>query len=393
MRRAFKFRAYPTRPQEGRAVRLLRDHCDLYNAALAERREAWRMHKVSIGYGNQSAQLREIREADPDGQGRHSFTAQQQTLRRLDATFRAFFKRAKATEKDKRRKVGYPRFKPYQRFDQVLFVAGDGARWEPADGGRWAHASLQAVGQLKVKQHRSVQGRVKTLQLKREYRRWYVIVVTEVVVEPLPPSGRAVGVDVGVARFLTTSDGAVVANPRFLDTAQAGISDLQRRMAHARLGSGNRKRLRRALAKEWRKVRNQRRDFHHKTARMLVDTCGVMALEDLNVHNMTASAHGTVAEPGKNVVQKGALNRSILDAGWGQFTSILVAKAESAGRRVVRVDPRCSSVDCHACGSRCSRPRQDTVVCPNCGEQDADLNAARNIATRAGLGSGRALVA
>ena len=97
--------------------------------------------------------------------------------------------------------------------------------------------------------------------------------------------------------------------------------------------------------------------------------------------------------PGRNVAQKAGLNRSILDAGWRQFTSILVAKAESAGRRVVRVDPRYTSLDCHACGSRCARPRQDTVVRPNCGDQDADLNGARNIATRAGLGSGQALVA
>jgi putative transposase len=82
VRRAYKFRAYPTQPQQGRAVRLLADHCDLYNSALMERREAWRARRVSIGYGAQSAQLKEIRRADPDGQGRHSFTAQQQTLRR-----------------------------------------------------------------------------------------------------------------------------------------------------------------------------------------------------------------------------------------------------------------------------------------------------------------------
>jgi transposase len=89
VRRAYKFRAYPTRPQEGRAGRLLADHCDLYNAALMERREAWRMRRVSISYGMQSAQLKEIRTADPDGQGRHSFTAQQQTLRRLNVVFAA----------------------------------------------------------------------------------------------------------------------------------------------------------------------------------------------------------------------------------------------------------------------------------------------------------------
>lgn len=91
MRRAFKFRAYPTRPQEARAVRLLADHCDLYNAALEERREAWRMHRVSISYGMQSAQLKDIRREDPQGQGRHSFTAQQQTLRRLNVVFAAFY--------------------------------------------------------------------------------------------------------------------------------------------------------------------------------------------------------------------------------------------------------------------------------------------------------------
>ena len=401
MKRAYKLRAYPTRPQEGRAVRLLADHCDLYNAALQERREAWRMQRVSVSYGRQSAQLREIRDAEPQGQGRHSFTAQQQTLRRLNTVFAAYFQRVRDAEQarqrarskgenSKERRVGYPRFKPCQRFDQVLFVAGDGAKWEPADGGRWAHASFQAVGRVKVRQHRVVVGRVKTLQLKREHRRWYVIVVTDAEVEPLPPTGRAVGVDVGVARFLTTSDGEVVGNPRFLDAAQQRIADLQRRKERTRPGSGNRRRLRRRLAREWRKVRDRRRDFHHKTARALVDTCDALALEALRVDAMTASASGTVDQPGRNVRQKAGLNRSILDVGWAQFTIILTAKAESAGRRVVRVNPSYTSVTCHTCGARCGRPRQDTVVCPVHGMLDADLNGARNIATRAGLGSGQA---
>jgi putative transposase len=389
VKRAYKLRAYPTRPQQGRAVRLLADHCDLYNAALAERREAWRMRKVSVSYGDQSAQLKAIRAADPGGQGRHSFTAQQQTLRRLNAVFAAYLRRSRDLKRSPRR-IGFPRFKPYHRFDQVMFVAGDGARWEPADPGRRAHATFQAVGRVKIRQHRPVLGRVKTLQLKREGRRWYVIVITEAEPVPLPATGRSVGVDVGVARFLTTSDDEVVANPRFLDAAQERIIDLQRRKARARPGSGNRRRLRRALAKEWRKVRSQRRDFHHKTAHGLVDTCDVLALEDLRVVAMTTSAAGTVEAPGRKVAAKAGLNRSILDAGWGQFTSILVAKAESAGRRVVLVHPAFTSIDCHACGARCTRPRQDTVVCPVHGDLDADLNGARNIATRAGLGSGQA---
>jgi putative transposase len=403
VRRAYKLRAYPTRPQEGRAVRLLADHCDLYNAALQERRDAWRMRNLSVAYGDQSAQLKEIRAADPDGQGRHSFTAQQQTLRRLNVVFAAYFRRIRKTEKARhqagsgenlrQRTVGYPRFKPRQRFDQVLFVAGDGSKWESAEGGRWAHASFQAVGRVKVHQHRPVVGRVKTLQLKREGRRWYVVVVTEMETVLLPTTGREIGVDVGVARFLTTSDGEVVANPRFLKAAQDRIVELQRRKQRARPGSGNRRRLRRALAKEWRKVRNQRRDFHHKTARALVDTCDALALEQLRVAAMTAAAAGSVEHPGRNVAAKAGLNRSILDAGWGQFRSILVAKAESAGRRVVVVSPAFTSIDCHTCGASCGRPRQEIVVCPTHGELDADLNGARNIATRAGLGSGQASAA
>jgi transposase len=87
------------------------------------------------------------------------------------------------------------------------------------------------------------------------------------------------------------------------------------------------------------------------------------------------------------------LNRSILDAGWSQFTSILTAKAARAGRRVVFVNPAYTSIDCHPCGARCTRPSQNVVVCPACGDLDADVNGACNIATRAGLGSGQALIA
>ncbi len=397
MRRAYKFRAYPTRPQEGRAVRLLADHCDLYNAALMERREAWRTRHVSVSYGMQSAQLKDIRKADPDGQGRHSFTAQQQTLRRLSAVFAAFFDRVRAADKaGKESKPGYPRVKPYQRFSQVMFVAGDGAKWQPPGSGKWAYAAFQAVGTVKVRQHRPVPGTVKALQLTREHRRWYVIVITETEPVPLPPAGREVGVDLGVARFLTTSDCQIVANPRFVAAAAQVIAGLQRRKARARPGSGNRKRIRRALAREWRKVRNRRRDFHHKTARALIDQCDVIALEDLNTAGMTKrpAPKPDPAKPGtflpNQARAKAGLNKSVLDAGWAQFTSILTGKAAEAGRRVVLVNPAGTSISCHRCGRRCTRPQQKTVICPVHGVIDADLNGARNIASRAGLGSGQA---
>ena len=383
MRRAYKFRAYPTRRQEQRARALLNAHRHLYNAALEERREAWR-HGVTIRYGDQSAQLTEIRRADPDGQGRWSFTSQQQTLRRLDRAFQGFFQRVRAG-----RRAGYPRFKTAARWDSVDFVDGDGARWRGPEG-RWAGARFHGVGQVKVKAHRPVIGRVKTLRLKREARRWYVIVVAEQQPLPLPATGREIGLDVGVARFATTSDGQVVANPRFLAAIGGELAAAQRGVTRCRSGSGNRRRAKRKLAKLHRTLANQRRDFHHQTARRLIDTCDVIAVEDLAITNMTRSASGTVQAPGRNVAAKAGLNRSILDAGWGQFLAILLAKAEGAGRRVVKVNPRDTSIICCRCGARCARPRQDTVLCPVHGGMDADLNGACNILTRAGLGSGRA---
>ena len=325
VRRAYKFRAYLTRPQEGRAVRLLADHCNLYNGALEERREAWRMRKVSVSYGMQSAQLKDIRKADPKGQGRHSFTAQQQTLRRLSTVFGAFYDRCKVGKTP-----GYPRFKPYSRFDQVRFVAGDGAKWTPAEASGWARAYFQAVGSVKVKQHRTVPGTVKALQIKREHRRWYVIVIAQTEPVPLPTAGREVGVDVGVTRFLTTSDGEIVANPRFLAASAAVITDLQRRTARARPGSGNHRRLRRSLAKEWRKIRNRRRDFHHKTARVLVDSCDLIALEELNIAGMSRRP-----APKPDPVQPGGY----------------AAKRRSGQVRAEQVDPgrRLGSVREHPC--------------------------------------------
>jgi putative transposase len=383
MRRAYKFRAYPTQRQEQRARALLDAHRHLYNAALEERREAWR-HGVTIRYGDQSAQLAEIRRADPDGQGHWSFTSQQQTLRRLDRAFQGFFQRVRAG-----RRAGYPRFKTAARWDSADFVDGDGARWRDMEG-RWAAAYFQGVGQVKVKAHRLVVGRVKTLRLKREARRWYVIVVAEQQPLPLPATGREIGLDLGVARFAATSDGQVVANPRFLAAIAGELAAAQRGVAGCQPGSGNRRRAKRKLAKLHRTLVNQRRDFHHQTARRLIDTCDVIAVEDLAITNMTRSASGTVQAPGRNVAAKAGLNRSILDAGWGQFLAILLAKAEGAGRRVVKVNPRDTSITCCLCGARCARPRQDTVVCPVHGGMDADLNGACNILTRAGLGSGRA---
>jgi putative transposase len=382
VRRAYKFRIYPTTGQASRAAQCLRAHQRMYNAALEERREAWKRRKVSIRYGQQSAQLRDIRAFDAD-QARWSFSSQQATLRRLDQAMAAFYRRCKAGQAP-----GYPRFRALDRWDSVEWPKdGDGCRWKPGIG----RVYLQGVGNVKVHAHRAAEGQVKTITLKREGRRWFVVLsCDDVPARPLPATGRQVGVDVGVARFATTSDGEVIPSPRFARESADELAAAQRALARKKRGSSNRRRARAKVAAVHRRIRDCRADFHHKTARALVRTCDVIALEDLRITNMTRSASGTIAEPGTNVAAKSGLNRSILDAGWGQFAGILAAKAEEAERRIVLVDPRNTSITCHQCGARCTRPRQDTVICPAHGELDADRNGALNIATRAGLGSDRA---
>jgi putative transposase len=383
--RAYKFRIFPTSGQTVRATACLRDHQRLYNAALEERREAWKRRKAGIRYGQQSAQLKDIRGFDPD-QGRWSFSSQQATLRRLDKAMAAFFRRVKAGQAP-----GYPRFKALDRWDSVAWPSdGDGCRWKPGTG----RVYLQGIGHVKVHAHRAAAGRVKTIRLKREGRRWYVVLsCDDVPARPLAPTGRRIGVDVGVARFATTSDGEIIANPGFARSSAAELTLAQQALSRKQRGSANRRRARAKVAAVHRGIGNRRADFHHKTARALVQACDVIALEDLRISSMTRSASGTLEEPGTNVAAKSGLNRSILDAGWGQFASILVAKAEDAERRVIFVNPAGTSIDCHLCGARCTRPRQDTVICPEHGAMDADVNGAINVYSRAGLGSVQALVA
>ncbi len=215
----------------------------------------------------------------------------------------------------------------------------------------------------------------------------------DVPANPMPATGRQVGVDVGIASFATTSDGDHVPNPRWTRTAAARLTAAQQRLARAKRRSNNRGRRRETVAARQRKVANCRRDFHHKTARTLVQTYDLIAVEDLAVANMVRRAK-PVPDPDNpgaflpnGAAAKTGLNRSISDAGWGQFVSILRAKAEDAGRTVIEVDPRHTSDRCEACGHAAKENRitQAVFACQRCGHRaHADEHAARNI-LRAGL--------
>lgn len=393
MRAAFKFRLYPTSGQSARLAACLDDHRFLYNAALQERRDAYRHpSKTSISYGAQSAQLKDIRKADLDGQGRWSFSSQQATLRRLNLAFAAFFKRAKA---GKGRASGFPRFKGSGWFDTITWPKdGDGARWNSQPHDRHTRVYLQGIGHVKVRAHRAVQGHVKTISIKREgigaRVKWFVVLsCDDVPARDLPVTGAIVGIDMGIASFATTSDGLHVPNPRFLATSADELAAAQQGLARKKRGSKNRYRARVKVAAIHARTRRQRTDFHHKTALSLIRDHDLIVVEDLRVANMTKSAAGTIAAPGTNVAQKAGLNRSILDAGWSAFLTILTAKAESAGRTVIAVNPANTSRTCPQCGrtDAANRPSQATFACVTCGHTGhADVIAATNILGR-GLAS------
>jgi putative transposase len=375
----------PTKRQHVALTTCVEAHRELYNAALQERRDAWRHSRTAISYSSQSDQLKDIRRDRADVTT-WSFSSQQATLRRLNRAFDGFFRRVKAVATP-----GYPRYKSRGRFDSVEWPKdGDGARWHP-DSNR---VYLKGIGQVKVSAHRQVLGRVKTIQVRREGRRWALILsCDDVPVDPLPTTGRQVGVDMGIASFAATSDGVHVSNPRWGRRAAARLTRAQGSLARARRGSNNRKHRRETVAARHRKIANQRREFHHKTARALVASYDLVVVEDLAIANMRRRAKPLPDpdQPGaflpNGAAAKTGLNRSISDAAWGQFVSILRAKAEDAGRTWIEVDPRHTSDRCENCGyaARENRVTQAAFTCQACGHTaHADEQAARNI-LRAGL--------
>jgi putative transposase len=387
LKRSFRFLLRPTVRQAGLLSAMLASHRELYNAALEERREAWRRLGVSITFASQSAQLPGIRAARPDVR-MWSAASQQTTLRRLDRAFAAFFRRMRNGEVP-----GFPRFKGAGRFDSVTWKqVGDGCQWNPETG----RVYLQGVGHVRVHAHRAAEGRIKTLTIKREGRRWFLVLSCDnVAARPLPPARAMVGLDLGVVNFIATSDGEFISNPRHLSASAQHLASAQRALSRKQPKSRRRQKGKERVSTIHRRIRNQRRDYHHKVALQLVSRYEVLCHEALRPSKLTRSASGSVKNPGYNVSQKVGLNRAILDVGWSQFLAILADKAACAGRTVIAVDPRRTSQTCAECGylERGNRATQAAFHCLSCGhDAHADVNAAQNI-LRLGLSRRLALTA
>jgi putative transposase len=355
-RKTFKYKLRLT-PQQGQAMELVLRRCrELYNAALQERREAWQKCGVNVTFASQSAQLPAIKEVRPEYRDIHSQVLQD-VLTRLDCAFQAFFRRVKAGEQP-----GYPRFHGTNRYSSFTYkLFGNGAT---LDNG---FLVLSKIGRIGVRWSRPLEGTPKTVTISHEADGWYVCFsCAEVPVQPLPPTGRETGIDVGLKVFLITSEGDAVENPRHHRKAEKQLKKAQRRVSRRKKGSKRRRKAVTLLKRKHQKVKRQRHDFHHKTANTLLLQYDVIYREDLRVANMVRNPH---------------LSKSISDAGWAQFRTILEAKAACAGRQVVAVPPAYTTQDCSACGTRIPKSLSvRTHVCTSCGlVLDRDENAARNI--------------
>lgn len=356
MRRTYKYRLYPTREQTLALEHQLDEARSLYNSALQERREAWRMQRVSRNYYDQANQLKEIRDAG--NLGLANYSACQDVLRRVDKTFKAFFRKVKAGEK-----VGYPRFKSRDRYDSYSFPAwGDGCHLTGA-----SRVKVQGVGSIKLKMHRPLTGEIKTLTLKREAGKWYACFSQAVDTPLCIPQPGAVGIDVGLYSYAVLSTGELVDNPRNLKAGLGGLRRCQRKVARRKKGGNGRRKAVRLFQKAHAHIRNQRTDFQHKLSRRLVNSYGLIAVEGLNIKGLS----------------RGMLARSVNDAAWGAFLAKLAYKAEEAGGELVKVNPNGTSQVCSQCGCLPDIPKTlaDRVhSCPSCGlTVDRDVNAARNI--------------
>jgi putative transposase len=386
--RTFRFRLHPTFRQTESLARQLDYRRELYNAALEERRGAWAWERRSVSYVDQCRTLTGLVDVRPEVVA-SGVTLCRGTLKRLDRAFAGFYRRVKRGGTP-----GYPRFKSAQRFNSLEWE--DRSGWKVKESDRRLY--LLGIGEVKTNYHRALAGMPKAITVKREGTRWWLSVrCVDVPAQPLEPTGRDVGVDLGVTNVVALSNGELVVGEHFGSHARARLTEAQRSLATKQPGSNRRRRQVESVAQLHRRVTQQRHNAAHQLSRRLVNDYDLIVLEKLVITNMVRAprARPDPERPEAFLVNgaaaKAGLNRSIHDAGSGNLTSLLSYKAESAGRIVVTVDPRHTSQRCAECGhvEAGNRVTQAVFRCLVCGHEDhADVNAARNI-----LRAGRALLA
>ena len=362
MKKTFQFRIYPTKKQEVLLNRTLSTCRHLYNDSLAERKRKAELNELERTFGiiqwgkPEWIEYEDQQNALPlmkTSYQKEVFSqVLQNVLKRVDRSFQNFFRGA-----------GYPRFQGRERYNSFTYP-------QKGFGIEDGKLNLSKIGNIKVILHREIEGNIKTCTIKKDIDQWYVSFSCDIDIPVIPAEIKTkTGIDVGLTSLITMSNGSQIETPEFLRASEKRLSREQIHLSKKKLRSKNRNKQRIIVSKVHRTIRNQRKDFAHKTSRTLVNEYDRIVFEDLQVQNMIKNHH---------------LAKSISDAGWSQLINFTKTKAEYAGKIVELVNPRNTSQNCSGCGN--SVPKDLSVrvhSCPFCGlVLDRDHNAAINILKR-----------
>ena len=334
---SYKYRIEPNRTQQATLAEMLSGFCDLYNAALQQRIEAYKRRGISVSYYMQSAELRDLRAEIPE-LARWSFSAEQQVLRRLDKTFRAFFRRGH----------GFPRFRAKARFHAAEMRVSDGLTLHKS--GKLGIVGIP--GEIRVRWHRVLPSKPASAILTRQNGKWYIIFHVEVAAGERERKS-SVGLDLGLQKLVALAPGDPIVRPNWTKRALRELRRRQRAIARCKRGSTRRAKRVDQLAKMHEHVANKRRDHLHKVSRALVDRYDRIAIEDLQIKPMLA--------------KRPYLARDIHDAAWATLTAMLDYKAERAGVELIKVESSGTSSTCPRCGAVVAKPLHQRMHRCECG--------------------------
>lgn len=361
MLRSYTYVLHPLADQRAELHRWREQCSEIYNAALEQRRDAWKKQRRSVTRYDQQKELTDLRR-EPEFAAVPA-VVQRSALRRLDLAFADFFRRSKSGEKP-----GFPRFRSRQRYDSFGIERAKVDRAPCVRGSGYVH--VPKLGRLRFKQHREMPGEVRDVSLHydRTKDRWSVRIVCYTGEAPEKRTvSRVTGIDLGLKEFAVLSDGESIANPRHFKHGAESLARAQRVLSRKRKGSNSRHRARRAVGRAHARIANQRRDFHRKLAAHLCTRFDLIAHEALNVRGLS----------------RGILSKSVHDVGWSSFLATLHSKAEEAGVHVVAVDTRHTTQTCSQCGQLVPKGLGDRMHTCDCGlVLDRDHNAALNILAR-----------
>lgn len=356
---SYKYRLLPTKKQHAALERILEDQRQLYNAALQERIDCYRLTRRGITYVDQCKSLSEWRKSDDEARAM-PLNIQRWTIRRVDLAFAAFFSRVKK----KTGRAGYPRFRSFHRWKSFGFNEFEGVRLI----GRRIHFRGMP-GSLRVHMHRQLpEGLPRSCSLSRDRKGWYVSLQMRISAPDTKESSTFVGIDLGLTTLAALSDGSMVENPRMGRKSAKMIRRLSRALSLCKRGSRRRQKVRQRLARQHERIGAQRETYLHQVTAKIMQTHDLIAIEKLNVKGLA----------------KSNLARSVNDASWNILREMLAYKAERAGCQLIEVDPRYTSQTCPECGQIKPKTLSQRLHECDCGcVLDRDVAAARVILSRA----------